>query len=87
MCLGWTEPISEKTARITRKSRDVAQTLPHADVIYFCSPNNPTGAVASREQLEALVAHANEKVGGATRPVTGNKEEEDRTRLTRRDLK
>lgn len=36
--------------------------MPHADVIYFCSPNNPTGAVASREQLEALVAHANEKV-------------------------
>eukprot|EP00903_Cladosiphon_okamuranus_P005428 g5414.t1 len=37
------------------------KSLPHADVIYFCSPNNPTGAVASREQLEALVAHANEK--------------------------
>lgn len=40
------------------------QALPHADVIYFCSPNNPTGAVASREQLEALVAHANETVRG-----------------------
>lgn len=37
------------------------QSLPHADVIYFCSPNNPTGAVASRAQLEALVAHASEK--------------------------
>eukprot|EP00611_Tribonema_gayanum_P003456 TRINITY_DN126_c0_g1_i1.p1 TRINITY_DN126_c0_g1~~TRINITY_DN126_c0_g1_i1.p1 ORF type:complete len:456 (+),score=110.33 TRINITY_DN126_c0_g1_i1:33-1400(+) len=32
--------------------------LPRADVIYFCSPNNPTGAVATRAQLEALVAHA-----------------------------
>lgn len=27
-------------------------------VIYFCSPNNPTGAVASRSQLEQLVDHA-----------------------------
>lgn len=39
------------------------QSLPHADVIYFCSPNNPTGAVATREQLEALVAYATKKVG------------------------
>lgn len=39
-----------------------SQSLPQADVIYFCSPNNPTGAVATREQLEALVAHAKEKV-------------------------
>lgn len=28
------------------------------DLIYFCSPNNPTGHVASREQLEELVAFA-----------------------------
>jgi LL-diaminopimelate aminotransferase len=27
----------------------------HADVIYLCSPNNPTGAVATRAQLEAWV--------------------------------
>lgn len=33
-------------------------TLPRTDVIYFCSPNNPTGAVATREQLESLVAFA-----------------------------
>ena len=32
--------------------------VPRADVYYFCSPNNPTGAVATREQLEALVARA-----------------------------
>lgn len=32
--------------------------IPEADLIYFCSPNNPTGAVATYEQLEALVAHA-----------------------------
>jgi LL-diaminopimelate aminotransferase len=34
--------------------------LPRADVYYFCSPNNPTGAVASREQLEGLVKYAKE---------------------------
>eukprot|EP00871_Galdieria_phlegrea_P002567 jgi/Galph1/3310/GphlegSOOS_G1987.1 len=28
------------------------------DVIFFCSPNNPTGAVATRQQLEALVSFA-----------------------------
>lgn len=28
------------------------------DLIYFCSPNNPTGAVASKEQLEKLVLFA-----------------------------
>jgi LL-diaminopimelate aminotransferase len=32
--------------------------LPHIDLIYFCSPNNPTGAVASREQLTELVSFA-----------------------------
>lgn len=30
------------------------------DLIYFCSPNNPTGAVATREQLELLVRYAKE---------------------------
>lgn len=30
------------------------------DVVYLCFPNNPTGAVASREQLEAWVAYARE---------------------------
>jgi LL-diaminopimelate aminotransferase len=30
----------------------------HVDVIYLCSPNNPTGAAASREQLEAWVKYA-----------------------------
>lgn len=29
-------------------------------LIYFCSPNNPTGATATREQLKALVDYANE---------------------------
>ena len=30
----------------------------HVDVIYLCFPNNPTGAVASRLQLESWVAYA-----------------------------
>ena len=29
-----------------------------ADIIYLCFPNNPTGAVATRHQLEAWVAYA-----------------------------
>ncbi len=28
------------------------------DIVYLCYPNNPTGAVATREQLEAWVAYA-----------------------------
>lgn len=31
---------------------------PPADLIYFCSPNNPTGAAATFEQLEELVDYA-----------------------------
>ncbi len=30
----------------------------HVDVIYLCSPNNPTGAAASRAQLEAWVTYS-----------------------------
>jgi len=30
----------------------------HADLIYLCSPNNPTGAVAAKEQLQKFVAYA-----------------------------
>jgi LL-diaminopimelate aminotransferase len=40
---------------------DLAQ-LPADGLVYFCSPNNPTGAVATRAQLTALVAAAR-KVG------------------------
>jgi LL-diaminopimelate aminotransferase len=31
------------------------------DLIYLCSPNNPTGTVASREQLEKFVGYAREQ--------------------------
>lgn len=34
------------------------KNVPRTDLIYFCSPNNPTGAVATREQLEKLVKFA-----------------------------
>ncbi|MEK6868142.1 MAG: LL-diaminopimelate aminotransferase, partial [Nanoarchaeota archaeon] len=33
-------------------------TLPKTDLIYFCSPNNPTGAAATKRQLEELIAFA-----------------------------
>ncbi|XP_039136093.1 LOW QUALITY PROTEIN: probable LL-diaminopimelate aminotransferase, chloroplastic [Dioscorea cayenensis subsp. rotundata] len=33
-------------------------TTSKADIIFFCSPNNPTGAVASRDQLTQLVQFA-----------------------------
>jgi LL-diaminopimelate aminotransferase len=32
----------------------------HADIVYLCFPNNPTGAVATRVQLERWVAYAEE---------------------------
>lgn len=34
------------------------ETIPIPDIIYFCSPNNPTGATASKEQLTKLVEYA-----------------------------
>jgi LL-diaminopimelate aminotransferase len=32
--------------------------IPRTPLIYFCSPNNPTGAVATREQLKQLIDFA-----------------------------
>ena len=34
------------------------KAAPRADVVFFCSPNNPTGAAATRAQLTELVAWA-----------------------------
>ena len=42
------------------------KSLPRADVIYFCSPNNPTGAAATKSQLTELVEYANEQVHALT---------------------
>lgn len=39
---------------------DLARS-PRTDLIFFCSPNNPTGAVATREQLRELVLHARKR--------------------------
>jgi LL-diaminopimelate aminotransferase len=36
----------------------VLTNMPRTDLIYFCSPNNPTGAVATKKQLEELVHFA-----------------------------
>jgi len=44
----------------TTAENDFTPELPeqHADVIYLCSPNNPTGAAATRAQLQRWVDHA-----------------------------
>ncbi|KDD73293.1 class I/II aminotransferase, partial [Helicosporidium sp. ATCC 50920] len=36
----------------------VLESAPRADLVFFCSPNNPTGAAATRSQLERLVEFA-----------------------------
>ncbi len=36
-------------------------SLPRADIVYFCSPNNPTGAAATKDQLESLVRTCKER--------------------------
>lgn len=36
-------------------------SLPRADIVYFCSPNNPTGAAATRDQLTELVKVCKER--------------------------
>mmetsp|Transcript_5995 Transcript_5995/g.15016 ORF Transcript_5995/g.15016 Transcript_5995/m.15016 type:complete len:444 (+) Transcript_5995:120-1451(+) len=37
------------------------ENLPRSDIVYFCSPNNPTGAAATKEQLEKLVKVCKER--------------------------
>ena len=34
------------------------EKVPKTDIIYMCSPNNPTGAAATKKQLEKLVKFA-----------------------------
>jgi len=45
-----------------RAENDFFPTLPSekVDLIYLCSPNNPTGAVATHDQLKTFVDYANE---------------------------
>lgn len=42
----------------TAENNFFPDTLPQADVLFICSPNNPTGATATRSQLEWLVENA-----------------------------
>ncbi len=35
----------------------MAQADPNAGIIYVCNPNNPTGSVTSKDDIEYLVAH------------------------------
>merc|ERR1740117_2741645 len=37
------------------------KSLPRADVVYLCSPNNPTGAAATKEQLTGIVKLCKER--------------------------
>lgn len=37
------------------------ESLPRADVVYLCSPNNPTGAAATEEQLTEIVKLCKER--------------------------
>eukprot|EP00529_Nitzschia_sp_RCC80_P023432 CAMPEP_0113482836 /NCGR_PEP_ID=MMETSP0014_2-20120614/23125_1 /TAXON_ID=2857 /ORGANISM="Nitzschia sp." /LENGTH=458 /DNA_ID=CAMNT_0000376367 /DNA_START=6 /DNA_END=1382 /DNA_ORIENTATION=- /assembly_acc=CAM_ASM_000159 len=37
------------------------ENCPRADVVYLCSPNNPTGAAATKEQLEKMVKLCKER--------------------------
>lgn len=46
---------SEENSFLPEPSEDIK-----ADLLYICSPNNPTGAVFSREQLQVWVDFANE---------------------------
>lgn len=36
-------------------------SLPRADIVYLCSPNNPTGAAATKDQLEGLIKICKER--------------------------
>ncbi len=49
-------------APCTRENGFLAMPDPavHADIIYLCSPNNPTGAAYNADQLKAWVDYANE---------------------------
>lgn len=48
------------------EANDFKPSIPkeHLDVVYLCSPNNPTGSVLTREELKAWVdyAHANQSL-------------------------
>eukprot|EP00250_Pteridium_aquilinum_P017794 c23788_g1_i2 orf=203-1297(-) len=58
-------PLIQNKSRVTYWTSDSERnffpdfsSVPRTDLIYFCSPNNPTGLAATRQQLEELVAFA-----------------------------
>ena len=54
---------SSTTAGVSAGIESASRKKPprvHADLLYLCSPNNPTGAVATKAQLERWVAWARE---------------------------
>lgn len=55
---GWTDIVYMPTTA----ANDFCPALPEqrADLIYLCSPNNPTGTVLTHDQLKAWVDYANE---------------------------
>lgn len=55
-CLLETHTFDDAQSHIS--GRPIARSQSCADVIFFCSPNNPTGAAATKSQLESLVAFA-----------------------------
>lgn len=46
--------------KCTPENNFFPDSLKKTDLIYFCSPNNPTGAVATKKQLKCLVDFAKE---------------------------
>lgn len=50
-------PAAHRHANNKFRGADIVQ-VPRTDIIFFCSPNNPTGAAATRAQLTELVNFA-----------------------------
>ena len=50
---------SDSTSALAELAAELAWVqTPRTDLIFFCSPNNPTGAAATRQQLTELVDFA-----------------------------
>jgi LL-diaminopimelate aminotransferase len=54
----WTKLVYIPCTKETGFLPELPQTVP--DIIYICSPNNPTGAVVTKDRLQQFVDYANE---------------------------